>query len=270
MPFKHCEGYVQMSAIPFSGLYDPIPNQDEYLLRIGFCGDAKNDLKTLSSLMRAHMQSVPFENLEVYFEKREPDLSTAALFEKIVMNCRGGYCFELNGLFSRLLSSLDFSVSLFFARVVKGEFLSPPSHEVLCVEAEGKRYFCDVGFGGPVPSSPIELIYDRELRCDEGRIYRFEKRVGETALQILRDGIFSDILIFSEAPRDAVDFIPLNAFCAYSPLEPFVHKAMVWKREGEKRISIDGDIFRDGESETKINSREELFSLLRERFGMKI
>ncbi len=259
-----------MIKAPFLCLYDPIPDTGEYLSRIGFSGVIRNDVETLGRLMRAHMQSVPFENLEVFFEKREPDLSTAALFEKIVTNRRGGYCFELNGLFSRLLSSLGFSVSLFFARVVKGEHLSPPSHEVLCIEAEGKRYFCDVGFGGPVPSSPIELIYNRELRCDEGRTYRFEKRNGETALRILRDGEFSDILIFSEEARDAVDFIPLNAFCAYSPLEPFVHKAMVWKREGEKRISIDGDIFRDGEKETKITSREELFNLLRERFGMKI
>ena len=135
-----------MIKAPFSGLYDPIPDTGEYLSRIGFSGVIGNDVETLGRLMRAHMQRVPFENLEVFFEKREPNLSTAALFEKIVTNRRGGYCFELNGLFSRLLSSLGFSVSLFFARVVKGGFLSPPSHEVLCIEAEGKRYFCDVGF----------------------------------------------------------------------------------------------------------------------------
>lgn len=259
-----------MSKAPFSGLYAPIPDVDAYLSRIGFSGEIKNDGETLGRLMRAHMQSVPFENLEVYYDKREPQLSTEALFDKIVSNRRGGYCFELNGLFSRLLSSLGFSVSLFAARVVKGGFLSPPSHEVLCVEAEGKRFFCDVGFGGPVPSSPIELTYGKKLRCAEGRCYRFEKREEDTALQLLRNEEISDILIFSETPLDAVDFVPLNAFCAYSPLEPFIHKPMVWKREGEKRLSIDGEIFRDGETETKITSREELESLLRERFGMKI
>lgn len=259
-----------MSAAPFSGLYEPIPDISAYLSRIGYVGEIKNDSATLSKLMQAHLGSIPFENLEVYFDKREPNLTTVALFEKIVLNRRGGYCFELNGLFSRLLSSLGFSVSLFFARVVKGDFLSPPSHEVLCVETEGKRYFCDVGFGGPVPACPIELTYDRELVCSEGRIYRFERKGDETALQISRDGKFSDILIFSEVPRDAVDFIPLNAFCALSPLEPFVHKAIVWKREGIGRISIDGDIFRDGMTETKITSRDEMFNILRERFGMEI
>lgn len=259
-----------MSALTFSGLYEPIPDIFAYLSRIGYCGELEANVKTLAGLMRAHMKSVPFENLEVFFDKREPDLSTAVLFDKIVTRRRGGYCFELNGLFSRLLSSLGFSVSLFAARVVKGEYLSPPSHEVLCVAAEGKRYFCDVGFGGPVPSSPIELRYDCELRCDEGRVYRFEKRDCGTALRIIRDGELLDLLIFSEAPLDAVDFIPLNAFCACSPLEPFIHKVMVWKREEGGRISIDGDSFREGDAETKITSREELYRLLRERFGMKI
>ena len=85
---------------PFEKLYAPIPDTDAYLSRIGFDGKAEPTFDCLKKLMSCHLAAVPFENLDVYHGGIEPSLETDAMFEKIVTNRRGGYCFELNGLFS--------------------------------------------------------------------------------------------------------------------------------------------------------------------------
>ena len=81
-----------------------------YLARIGYSEPIKPDAQTLRGLHVAHMQRVPFENLEIGL-KRPIRLSEEALWNKIVIQKRGGFCYELNGLFAWLLRQLDFDVA---------------------------------------------------------------------------------------------------------------------------------------------------------------
>ena len=133
---------------PFEKIYAPLPDVGAYLERIGYRGEVSSNLETLGKLMQCHLAAVPFENLDVFHGHLEPSLETERMFAKIVLNRRGGYCFELNGLFSKLLEAIGFSVSCTFARILFGRsFVPPKAHRVIIVEIQGEKYFCDIGFG---------------------------------------------------------------------------------------------------------------------------
>src|SRR5688500_2931419 len=89
-----------------------------YLNRIGYQGPLEPSAQTLRDLHVAHLRTVPFENLSIH--SHEPIvLDDAALFEKVVQRRRGGFCYELNGLFTALLRSLGFEVEMLSAAVAR-------------------------------------------------------------------------------------------------------------------------------------------------------
>lgn len=118
-----------------------------YLERIGYGGWLEPDLSTLAALHRAHLFAVPFENLDIHMG-REIVLDEERLFAKIVEERRGGFCYELNGLFAALLRRLGFRVTLLSAGVARadGGFGPEFDHLTLRVDLE-KPYLADVGFG---------------------------------------------------------------------------------------------------------------------------
>src|SRR5215208_6825945 len=125
---------------------DPIEAK-AYLSRIGHTGPRDPTIDTLRALHRAHLAAVPFENLDIH-AGRPIRLDRSAFFRKIVGERRGGFCYELNGLFGALLEALGFEVTLLSARVARegGGFGPEFDHLVLLVSAGG-RWIADVGFG---------------------------------------------------------------------------------------------------------------------------
>ena len=103
-----------------------------YLARLGLDPAAAHppDLRTLPRLQRAHMQAVPFENLDVFL-RRPLSLERDALFAKVVTRRRGGYCFELNALYAALLRTLGFAVTPRLARVWLRDPAEPPTRNHL-------------------------------------------------------------------------------------------------------------------------------------------
>jgi N-hydroxyarylamine O-acetyltransferase len=87
-----------------------------YLKRIDYAKPVKPDVQTLSGLQFTHMDHVPFENLDIQL-KRPIHLDEGSLWNKIVINRRGGFCYELNGLFAWLLEQIGFEVAYLNARV---------------------------------------------------------------------------------------------------------------------------------------------------------
>ena len=258
---------------PFTGLYSPLPDKEAYLNRIGYTGVAEPTLECLRGLMTAQLRSVPFENLDVFHGHKEPCLEVEALFEKIVINRRGGYCFELNGLFQKLLEAIGFSCSCHIGRIGHGQrFKYPVSHRVTVVELAGERWFCDVGFGGPVPVEPVKISMDLPFDSSNGHRYLFTKNGLEITISVEDNGQFLPVLSFVEAPADPVDFLSLNAFCAYSPIEPFIHKQMVWRATENGRCTLDGNLLRLHENgivrEESVETEEALRKVLLERFDI--
>src|SRR5262245_27861823 len=119
---------------------------DAYLGRIGYTGSRAPTLEVLRALHRAHLYAVPFENLDIHAGRRIV-LDQDALFQKVVTHRRGGFCYELNGLFAALLRKLGFDVTLLSGRVHNdGGFGPEYDHMTLLVKLDG-RWLADVGFG---------------------------------------------------------------------------------------------------------------------------
>lgn len=128
-----------------------------YLGRIKYVGKTDVSYETLHGLHIAHTMNVPFENLDVYYGKPIL-LDRESLFKKIVEDKRGGYCFEMNGLFSIILKELGFKVTDLLARVsMGGEVFLEKNHQVLIVQIKGKRWLVDVGFGRNGITAPLLL-----------------------------------------------------------------------------------------------------------------
>lgn len=123
------------------GAIDPL----QYLERIGLNEAPTVDLSGLELLQRAHLTAVPFENLDVY-ARRGVETGLDWSVPKIVERHRGGWCFELNGAFSSLLTSLGFDVRRRGATVLLRHASDYVSHLALEVMLD-VPYLVDVGFG---------------------------------------------------------------------------------------------------------------------------
>ncbi len=144
---------------------------DAYLERIGLSYASINKLdamETLSLLHSSHLYSIPFENLDIHLA-RPLRLETNALFEKIIQQRRGGFCYELNALFAEFLKALGLTTELISAQVFQGEDYTPEfDHLCLLVRIDQRHYLADVGFGDNF-IEPIEL---RSHEIDDGA-YQF-------------------------------------------------------------------------------------------------
>ena len=161
----------------YEALNRPIPNLSGYLKRIGLSGAPSADLAGLNALIWAHQTHIPFEDLNTSWLHLPVSLEIPALYDKVVVRRRGGYCYELNALFTRLLLDLGFDARSVFCRVVRGrDFLPPCAHRAVVVALEGKLYFCDVGFGGPMPAGALEIAdgVGQDVRGEYFCIDRFD------------------------------------------------------------------------------------------------
>ena len=118
-----------------------------YLERIHYHGSLEPTLHTLCALHEAHLLAVPFENLDIHLG-REIAAHVASLWTKIIEQNRGGFCYELNGLFALLLRALGFQVDMLSAAVASstGGFGPEFDHLTLLVHLE-EDWIADVGFG---------------------------------------------------------------------------------------------------------------------------
>lgn len=120
---------------------------EQYLTRIGYTGQREPTAATLHALHLQHMLTVPFENLDIPLGRRIT-LAPEALWNKVVVNRRGGFCYELNTMFGWLLQALGFRVAFLSARVWNGSGWGPEKdHMALDVDVDGSRWLADVGFG---------------------------------------------------------------------------------------------------------------------------
>src|ERR1041384_5144635 len=152
-------------------------NIPAYLDRINYRGPLNADAETLRQLQIAHLRSVPFENLSIH--AHEPIvLNDESLFEKIVTRRRGGFCYELNGLFAALLRAIGFEVAMLSAEVANddGTFSAPFDHMTLMVTLD-ERWLADVGFGDSfveplrLDEPGAQIQGDRAYRIEPGEDY---------------------------------------------------------------------------------------------------
>ncbi|MCY1287482.1 Arylamine N-acetyltransferase [compost metagenome] len=226
----------------------------------------------LDRLIDAALHHLPFENLDVLLDRPvriEPD----AVFAKLVGGGRGGYCFELNSLFARLLASLGYQVTLLVARVRWGVpadvGLTVQSHLLLRVELEEGSHLVDIGFGGPAPSRALPLAIGEELpggwRIDPG------PHEGELELSVRGQVLYH----FSLAPQFWLDYLQRNWYTSTHPDSVFRRFLKAAISEDGVRLTLNDGQFNqrkpDGEVlQLRLDDPDELIALLRERFRIRI
>ena len=207
---------------PLSSILDVV-NALAYLDRIGL-GDAPPvNLDGLRALQRAHLERVPFENASVL--RGEPIvLDTALLVDKVAARGRGGFCFELNGAFAWLLTTLGFEVALLPGRFWSDRGLGPPNeHLALRVTLDGEPWLVDVGAGYSF-REPRHLAVGREQEDPSGRFRLVPGRDAPASLDVEwlhRDGTWRPHYRFEERAVSLDAFVEVCEFLASSPESPF-------------------------------------------------
>lgn len=223
----------------------------KYLERIGMelPENAVPDSAFLRELQFAHCTHIPYENLDI-IRGIPLSLDEDDLFRKVVEERKGGFCFELNGLFAWLLRQLGYKVTEYAARYLRGESGIPMRrHRVLKVEAEDGVWCCDVGIGEVCPRYPVRLTEGVE-QPQLGECYRFDRDdfLG-WVLMDLHKGEWRRFYSFTEEPQLPQDYDALCFYCEKSPKSPFINAEMFSLKTPEGRITLDGHIYKEFDGE---------------------
>lgn len=201
---------------------------EAYFRRISYTGPRTPSLATLNALCLAHVKAIPFENLDLLLG-RGVDLSDEAVDRKLIHGGRGGYCFEQNTLFLRVLAELGFQVRPLSARVRlqrPRDFTPPRTHVFVGVDLEGERWLADVGVGGLAPTCALRLDVDSEQATPheprrivrEGGLLFHQAKLGDT---------WSDVCEFTLEEMPAIDREVGNWFTSAHPKSHFLSRLVV-------------------------------------------
>lgn len=228
----------------------------------------------LKALQAGQLRAIAFENLDPMLGKT-PDLSPDAVWDKLVVQGRGGYCFELNGLLGGALVSLGYPARRVMARVRRGAAIGARSHLAWIVEAEGREWLVDCGFGGPAPVFPLLLETGPEQEA-AGIRFRLVPHAanGETVLERLGPQGWFALYGFDRAHVTDADVEAANFVTARWENSPFPANLMLNHVLEDGRISVFNRTARtesNGEVvERTIASAAELHDLLTRNFGLPV
>ncbi|MDD5053008.1 MAG: arylamine N-acetyltransferase [Sulfuricurvum sp.] len=215
-------------------------NLTDYLSRIGFEGDVHNDVATLTQLMQRQLRSIPFENTEVQ-AGRIPSLVPEDIVNKVLGRGRGGYCYEINGVFAMALTAIGFKWYFAGARPMFYPMRRPKTHMVVIVKCEGREYLCDTGFGGYALRVPM-VIEEGEVTQDGDR-FRMELIEGEYVVSSLVQGEWQRQYGFALQPQEWIEFSLANYFNATHPDTIFTQKKLaIMQTPNGRKILVDNEL----------------------------
>src|SRR5918997_411726 len=212
---------------------------EAYLERIGYRGPLAPTAETLRRLHVAHLLTVPFENLSIHAGETVV-LEDESLFDKVVRRGRGGFCYELNGLFAALLRELGFRVEMLSAAVARreGGFGPEFDHMALLVTLE-ERWLADVGFGDSFVE-PL-LLDERAGQTQGARAFRIDEDGGRLVL-LRRDagGEWEPQYRFGLEPHAYADYAQMCRFHQTSPESHFTRGRVCSRLTPEGRVTLSG------------------------------
>jgi N-hydroxyarylamine O-acetyltransferase len=247
-------------------------NIDAYLQRLNYNGPHARHVDTLRALHQAYLLAVPFENLDIHLG-RPIVLDEAALYDKIVRQRRGGFCYELNGLFAALLRELGFEVKLLSGGVmVNGKFGPEFDHMTLLVQLE-ERWLADVGFGDSF-REPLRLDEPNE-QVQHGVAYRL-RHSGELWMMLRRlpNQDWEPQYRFTLQPHRLAGFASMCRYHQTSPASHFTRKQICSRATPEGRVTLsDMRLIISTNSqrqEIMLRNQEEYTHALWEHFGIDL
>lgn len=246
---------------------------DRYFARIGWTDPVPATLPTLAGLLRAHMTTIPFENLDVLLGK-PPSLELDALQTKLIDNRRGGYCYEHSTLFAAVLERLGYGVKAHSARVtmMTPKHLAPRTHMLLSVDLPEGAFVLDPGFGGLAPLVPVPLdgtvVHGLAARGEYD--HWLERDAGEYTLKVTTPDRVVDAWVTTLVPEFPIDFVLANHYTATHPASPFTQRLLARAFTETGKVSVmNRDVNRDG-APSQLADRAALHDLLVADFGFDL
>jgi N-hydroxyarylamine O-acetyltransferase len=253
----------------------------------------------LQGVHEAHMLAVPFENLSIHYGEHIR-LDEEWIYDKLVRRHRGGFCYELNGLFARLLRGLGFTVTLLSAEVAQEEGGYSPEFDHLTLlihQLDGSDWLADVGFGDSF-RRPLRMRADIEQEGADGHLYRLRREYSSPAadgrvattdphtdlhtyssdywiMQQLRDDDqWEPQYRFTLRPHDLADFTDRCEYQQTDPDSHFTQKRICSLALPEGRISLSDwrliTTIAGRRTERVVESEEEYREILAEQFGIVV
>ncbi|WP_203248827.1 arylamine N-acetyltransferase family protein [Sporosarcina beigongshangi] len=244
----------------------------QYLTRFNAMPTHKASLSTVTGLQHQHLQHIPFENLDV-IRKVPIYLNLQNIFSKIVHSHRGGYCYELNGLFNWLLSELGFCAHLVAATVLRpnGQWAKTDTHATILVQLD-QPYLVDVGFGAATPRTPIPL--DGSERTDLNGTYKV-MQVTECLFDLIQDSESGTKTLyrFNTDEKKLVDFHEGCIFNQVDKASTFTHHDIVSIATNTGRITLADNtltVVENGIKKTSQLSNEDKSHVLQTTFKLYV
>lgn len=247
---------------------------DDYFARIGYTVVPAVNLETLRTLHLQHNSRIPFENIEVVLP-REIELSDEAIFNKLVVARRGGYCFEQNGLFERVLREIGFEVRSLLGRVVLSNppHMPPRTHRVVLVTLGDEQWIADVGFGGLTLTAPVRLKAESEQETPHG-LYRLQQAGPDWILQFRHHDRWQSLYQFEMGQQYQADFVMGNFHSAHWPQSHFRHHLLMCLHQPDGgKLTLTNYHFthwRNGHAveEKTLPDTQSLYDIMQQRFGL--
>ncbi|RXT13490.1 arylamine N-acetyltransferase [Ammoniphilus sp. CFH 90114] len=217
------------------------------------------DLDYLAHLQRCHVLNIHFENLDI-MKKKRLSLESARLYEKLILDKRGGVCYELNGSFYLLLKKIGFHPTLFAGTVFQGDgsWGMENGHLFSIVDLEDNRYLVDVGFGGHSPRLPVPLN-GVEVEDVDGS-YRVEHAEEQSTLQKKIDGDWKVLYRFRlSEPLPSLESAQPSCVLTETSPQSFFNKVYFLSR-----VMEEGRVTLRGNSLTLVEKNEIIKTELRE------
>lgn len=246
----------------------------KYLKRIKFTDSIVIDDQTLLKLHEHHVFNVPFENLDIHY-KRLFGLEIERIYEKIVINYRGGFCYELNSIFDSLLRQIGFNSRIISARIIDDSGRLGPEHDhmSICIEIDSKKYLADVGYGD-LFTRPLEI--KEGIQNDGRNLFKVERLSDQNFVLSMS----SDKVNFHEKYRFSLSEVPAEKFIGIclekqtNPSSYFVKNIVCTKPTSSGRLTLLNDKLiekkREERIEKPIRDDHDLRSALKANFGVVI
>lgn len=251
---------------------------EKYLNSIGVVSECRDE-KFLNTLVEKHVSKFSFNNLEVLLKDSILSLETEDLYNKVVVDELGGYCFEHNKLFFEILKDLGFEVSSYLGRVLNrkehDEYKDlPRTHRITVLTLNNEKYLVDVGFGGQGPTSILKMN-GFKYKSSDGSTYRVMKQDNENfKLQKLNGSDLITLYEFDLGVYTESDFKVANFYTNKSHDSKFVNNLFVLlKLSTETRIlnNLKYSLKKDGErTDLVIKDSLELLKIVEEKFNITL
>jgi N-hydroxyarylamine O-acetyltransferase len=248
-------------------------NVQAYLDRIKYRGPTEPTIETLRAVHRSHLESVPFENLDISLS-RQIVLDEDRILRKVVQEHRGGFCYELNSAFAALLRALGYEVTLLSARVIRADGRDSPEFDHLALRIDLEQaWLADVGFGD-LFLEPL-LLQPAVKQKQEVDTFRIVERGPSLDVEKQRaDSSWNGVYRFSLMPRTLQDFTAMCHFHQTSPDSHFTQNRICSIAIPDGRITL-SDLklitTKDGTREERmLVSEGERRAVLEQYFGIAL